>query len=62
LADSFLQLKTYQKPIPFINTLLELPDYQAKYIYKEETRNQRFETLLEYNRGADRHRGPHKQA
>ena len=60
LADSFLQLKTYQKPIPFINTLLELPDYQAKYIYKEETRNQRFETLLEYNKELNQTLHTHK--
>lgn len=60
LADSFLQLKTYQKPIPFINTLLDLPDYQAKYIYKEETRNQRFEILLEYNKELNQTLHSHK--
>lgn len=60
LADSFLQLKTYQRPIPFINTLLELPDYQAKYIYKEETRNQRFEVLLEYNKELNQTLHTHK--
>jgi hypothetical protein len=60
LADSFLQLKTYQEPIPFTNTLLDLPDYQAKYIYKEETRNQRFETLLEYNKELNQTLHTHK--
>lgn len=50
LADSFLQLKTYQEPIPFINTLLDLPDYQAKYTYKEETKKQKFESLLGYTK------------
>lgn len=60
LADSFLQLKTYQEPIPFANTLLDLPDYQKKYIYKEETRNQRFEILLEYNKELNQTLHTHK--
>ncbi|OQX29396.1 MAG: hypothetical protein B0D92_03930 [Spirochaeta sp. LUC14_002_19_P3] len=50
LATSFLQLKTSKAPSPFADKLLTLPEFKEKYVHREDTRHQRYERLLDYNK------------
>lgn len=49
-ATSYLQLKSQQTPKPFLDGLHTLPIYKEKYIHDEDTRHQRYEILLDYNK------------